>query len=123
MITYLTLSEVEHISALAEQAAQRTARECRRAAYAALHAALSALGHEAHMELKALVWVGRGDSFASFPEALAHARRHSDPGDVPYIAAKAPALPVYLRDGLKEIGSGRACARRRTRREDRALAL
>src|SRR4051794_13831163 len=66
MLNHLTLSEIENISALAEQAAQRTARQSRRTAYAALRAALAALGHEARMELKALMWVGHDDSFASF---------------------------------------------------------
>lgn len=64
---------------------------------------LSALNKEARMELMALIWVGRGDE-DDFGAAVEYARRNSDDGDVPYIAEKAPALPTYLRDGLKKVG-------------------
>ena len=46
---------------------------------------------------------GSGEDL-TFQDALEHARRISTEGDASYIAAKALALPTYLRDGLREIG-------------------
>ncbi len=64
---------------------------------------ISALSKDARMELMALIWIGRGDG-DEFGEAVEYARKNSDDGDVLYIAEKAPALPTYLRNGLKQIG-------------------
>jgi hypothetical protein len=64
---------------------------------------LSALSHDALMELMALMWIGR-DFDGDFNDALKYARENSDAGNVPYIAEKSPALPTYLRNGLQMIG-------------------
>jgi hypothetical protein len=61
---------------------------------------LSALSHDALMELMALMWIGR-DFDGDFNDALAYAHENSDAGNVPYIAEKSPALPTYLRNGLQ----------------------
>jgi len=64
---------------------------------------LSALSHNALMELMALMWIGR-DFDGDFDDALAYAHKNSDSGNVPYIADKSPAPPTYLRNGLQMIG-------------------
>jgi hypothetical protein len=51
------------------------------------------------MELEALMWTGRGD--ASFAQNLKYAYENRDAGTVDYIAEKSPALPDYIRAGLK----------------------
>jgi hypothetical protein len=66
---------------------------------------IAGLSYDARMELMALMWIGR-DFDGDYDAALAHARKSSDEGDVDYIADKSPALPTYLRDGLKKIGVG-----------------
>jgi hypothetical protein len=48
--------------------------------------------------------VGR-DPDVNFNEALDHASRNSDAGDVGYLAEKAMGLPTYLRAGLGKIGA------------------
>jgi hypothetical protein len=64
---------------------------------------ISALSHDARMELMSLMWVGR-DFEEDFDDALKYAYKNSDAGDVDYIADKAPALPTYLRKGVSRIG-------------------
>ena len=64
---------------------------------------LSALSHDALMELMALMWIGR-DFDGDFNDALSYAHENSDSGSVPYIAEKSSALPIYLRNGLQMIG-------------------
>jgi len=64
---------------------------------------IAGLSDDARMELMALMWIGR-DFEGDYDAALAHARKSSDEGDVDYIADKSPALPMYLRDGLKKVG-------------------
>jgi hypothetical protein len=66
---------------------------------------IAALDPEARLELMALMWVGREIEATDFVEALSHARRNSDDHDVDYIAEKSPALPLYLKSGLKKIGA------------------
>jgi hypothetical protein len=103
MLNHLTLSQIERISALAERTAEARSYEDRRVAHLDLRRAIEGLTFEARIELKALMWVGRGDDL-TFRGALEHGRWHADQGDAGYIAAKSPALPTYLRDGLTEIG-------------------
>src|SRR5215207_3386109 len=62
--------------------------------------AIAELGHDARMELMALMWVGMlagRDPDVNFKSALEHAYRSTDAGDVGYIAEKAISLPTYLR--------------------------
>ena len=63
---------------------------------------ISALNRDARMELMALMWIGR-DFEGTYNEALEYAHQNSDVGDVQYIAAKSPALPTYLKSGMKKI--------------------
>jgi hypothetical protein len=49
------------------------------------------------------MWIGR-DVGKTYNEALKYAHEQSDEGDVNYIAAKSPALPTYLKNGMKKIG-------------------
>jgi hypothetical protein len=70
----------------------------------ALRACIRDLPLEARFELMAIMWLGRGDvPDASFDDFLKHARRHTDEGDVYYIAEKWPSLPMYLRRGLEKL--------------------
>jgi hypothetical protein len=64
---------------------------------------VAALSHDARAELTGLMWIGR-DFDGDFSEAVQQAYKQSDPGDVAYIVEKSPALPTYLRNGLKKIG-------------------
>jgi hypothetical protein len=59
------------------------------------------VGQDALIELKALMWVGRGD-YGAFETALADARNLGE-GDIEYMAEK-PELPAYLRAGLSSLG-------------------
>ena len=68
------------------------------------------------------MWVGRGDDL-TFRGALEHGRKISTEGDASYIAAKALALPIYLRDGLTEIGMGREDSRPGAPQHDQAGVL
>jgi hypothetical protein len=68
-----------------------------------LKAAIKKLSPEARVELVALMWVGRGDVEGSFADHLRQAQRDSHPVD--YIVEKSPALPRYLRQGLKKLAS------------------
>ena len=106
MLNHLTISDIENITALAEQAIAPRSREGRNAAHLVLRRAIERLSFEARLELKALMWVGRGEEL-TFQGALEHGRRISTEEDASYIAAKALALPFHLRDGLTEIGMGR----------------
>jgi Protein of unknown function (DUF3775) len=63
---------------------------------------LSSLSHDALMELMALMWIGR-DGEGEFDDVLEYAHKNSDGGNVSYIAEKWPALPTYLRDGLRVV--------------------
>lgn len=69
-----------------------------------LRDALTALSRDAMIELKAIMWFGRGD-FESWEDALAEAKDHGSQGerDVVYMAEKSP-LAAYLREGAKKIG-------------------
>jgi Protein of unknown function (DUF3775) len=64
---------------------------------------ISALSPDARMELMALMWIGR-DFEGNYNDALEYARQESGEGDVRYIAAKSPALPTYLKNGMKKVG-------------------
>ena len=64
---------------------------------------ISALSHDARMELMALMWIGR-DFEGGYNEALKDAHKKSGEGDVKYIAGKSPALPTYLKNGMKKVG-------------------
>ena len=64
---------------------------------------ISALSPDARMELMALMWIGR-DFEGKYNEALKYAHQESGEGDVKYIADKSPALPTYLRNGMKKVG-------------------
>ena len=119
MLNHLTLSQIERISALAERTAEARSYEDRRVAYLDLRSAIEGLTFEARIELKALMWVGRGDDL-TFRGALEHGRRHADQGDAGYIAAKALALPIYLRDGQRQIGMGREDSRSGAPQHDQA---
>ncbi|MGE8274102.1 DUF3775 domain-containing protein [Stenotrophomonas sp.] len=66
----------------------------------ALQNRLAKLAPEALIELKALVWIGRGDA-GRYDAALSHAGQHTA-GDVQYLAAKAP-LHKYLRKGVERL--------------------
>jgi len=110
MLNHLTISDIENITALAEQAITPRSREGRSAAHLVLRRAIDRLSFEARLELKALMWVGRGEDL-TFRGALEHGRRISTEDDASYIAAKALALPFHLRDGLREIGMGREDSR------------
>lgn len=61
---------------------------------------LAKLGTDALIELKALVWLGRGDA-PRYDLALSHAKQNTA-GDVHYLAAKAP-LHTYLRKGVEKL--------------------
>ena len=119
MLNHLTLLQIERISALAERTTEARSYEDRRVTHLDLRRAIEGLTFEARIELKALMWVGRGDDL-TFRDALEHGRRHADQGDAGYIAAKAPALPTYLRDGLTKIGMGRESSRLGAPRHDPA---
>jgi Protein of unknown function (DUF3775) len=110
MLNHLTISDIENITVLAEQAIAPRSREGRSAAHLVLRRAIERLSFEARLELKALMWVGRGEDL-TFRDALEHGRRISTEDDASYIAAKALALPFHLRDGLTEIGMGREDSR------------
>jgi hypothetical protein len=60
MLNHLTLSDVETIITLSEQATAPRSREDRRAPYLVLRGAIEGLSFEARLELMALMWVGRG---------------------------------------------------------------
>ena len=119
MLNHLTPSDVENIIALAQQAIAPRSREGRSAAHLVLRGAIERLSFEARLELKALMWVGRGEDL-TFRGALEHGRRISTEDDASYIAAKALALPTYLRDGLREIGMGREDSRPGAPQHDQA---
>ncbi|WP_162630068.1 DUF3775 domain-containing protein [Azospirillum ramasamyi] len=68
-----------------------------------LYSAIKALNHDELMELMGLMWIGR-DYDGTFEDAVSHAYRNSDAGDVMYIAEKRPVLAKYLRGGLAKIG-------------------
>ena len=57
---------------------------------------ISALSHDARMELMALIWIGR-DFEGNYNDALEYAHQESGEGDVRYIAEKSPALPIFLK--------------------------
>jgi hypothetical protein len=67
----------------------------------ALEDFLRSLSGDAITELQALLWTGRGDGDRNFAENLEDAYETTDAGTVRYIAEKSPALPLYLRTGLK----------------------
>jgi hypothetical protein len=64
---------------------------------------IKTLSPEALLELEALIWTGIGDGDRTFAGNLDYARHRKDPKTVAYIAGRSPALPGYLRDGLKKI--------------------
>lgn len=75
----------------------------------ALQNRLTKLDPEALVELKALMWIGRGDA-GQYDIALSHAGQHTA-GDVQYLAAKAP-LHTYLRKGVEKLSRRAAQLRR-----------
>jgi hypothetical protein len=94
MLKALTIKEIDDIVSAAEDA--KTDPKM-------LMQKISALGRDARMELMAVMWLGR-DFEGNYDEALKYAHQHSDEFDVDYIAEKAPALPTYLKNGMKKIG-------------------
>lgn len=74
------------------------------AAMKPLREALAKLNRDAMTELKAIMWLGRGD-VESWEDALAEAKDHGNQGerDVVYLTEKSP-LSEYLREGAKKIG-------------------
>jgi hypothetical protein len=92
VLTALTIKEIKDIIKAAEMTDQKM-----------LVQKISALSHDARMELMALMWIGR-DFEGTYNEAVKYAHQHSDEGDVNYIAEKSPALPTYLKNGMKKIG-------------------
>jgi hypothetical protein len=63
---------------------------------------LSKLNTDAMAELKALMWLGRGD-YEDFADAHAKGQHNSHAEDVAYIAEKSP-LATYLAEGAVSIG-------------------
>jgi len=75
--------------------------------YWALYGFVSHLNDAGLAELKAVMWLGRGDDFGEadpWSAALKHAHDRTDESSVAYIMGKSP-LAKYLTDGLKTIGS------------------
>ena len=96
MLKHLTETDVHAIIKAAEQ--NNSVRSSR-----ALEGAIKKLSRDAWMELVALVWLGRGDVEGRFADHLKEARRTPHP--VAYITEKSPALPKYLREGLRKLSS------------------
>lgn len=63
---------------------------------------LSQLNGRALIELKALMWIGRGFD-GPFPEAVLWAGREAGPRDASDIADKSPILPYWLARGLTNL--------------------
>jgi hypothetical protein len=70
-----------------------------------LNKAVADLSDDERAELLALMWLGRGDQFTDFEDALSYAHEAANAGDVGYISDKAPALPKYLRAGLTKLSN------------------
>jgi hypothetical protein len=98
MLCNLTLAQVRTIISLS-QALDTDRISDLRAAFDSFYEYVQSLGHEARMELMALMWIGRGFE-GSFADAVQYAYANSDEGDVLYIVEKSPDLSAYLSRGL-----------------------
>lgn len=68
-----------------------------------LEQAIRDLSREARNELRALMYLGRGDAGDDFAELVADAEECSDEENVRIVADKSVALSAYIRAGLVRI--------------------
>lgn len=69
----------------------------------ALYMQLDFLPRRVMAELKALIWLGRGD-YDAFRPALRRAKESAGRGDVPYVLEKFAELSDYLKAGEAILG-------------------
>jgi len=104
MLQALTIDQVRQIAEAAEKLAAQdatgTVNVADGNASMALQVHLYGLGAEAMIELKALMWMGKGDC-ADFDAAVVRARTQDNP--IRSISDQA-SIPLYLRKGAEMLG-------------------